>query len=140
MAGLCTRWSPKASGGPLCGGCARVGTAGRTAISQRISGWLRSAKADLGREYLRTPFATMRNSYRGDTVVLTVSASLVLTLSAARTHERSHERSERVQVPAPAVERAPQVQAGGVSPRRQHPPWSLRERGRARRPTGAEPR
>jgi hypothetical protein len=41
------------------------------------------------------------------TVLVTVSASLLVAMSAPRTHERP----ERVPVPAPAVERAPQERA-----------------------------
>jgi hypothetical protein len=43
---------------------------------------------------------------------LTVSASLLVTLSAPRTHERP----ERVPVPAPTVERAPQHPVVALSP------------------------
>ena len=86
-------------------------------VPQRISGWLLSAKADLVREYVANAFRDHAELLTAaSTVAVTVSASLVLTLSAAHTHERSHERSERVQVPASAVERAPQVPDGGVSP------------------------
>ena len=86
-------------------------------VPQRISGWLLSAKADLVREYVANAFRDHAELLTAaSTVAVTVSASLVLTLSAAHTHERPHERSERVQVPASAVERAPQVPDGGVSP------------------------
>ena len=86
-------------------------------VPQRISGWLLSAKADLVREYVANAFRDHAELLTAaSTVAVTVSASLVLTLGAARSHERPHERSERVHAPASAVERAPQVPAGGVSP------------------------
>ena len=86
-------------------------------VPQRISGWLLSAKADLVREYVANAFRDHAELLTAaSTVAVTVSASLVLTLGAAHSHERPHERSERVHAPASAVERAPQVPAGGVSP------------------------
>jgi len=101
---------------------------GALQVSQRISGWLLSAKADLVREYVAN---TLRDHAElvtaASTVAVTVSASLVLTLSAARTHERPHERPERVLVPAPAVERAPQYQAVAVSPTTPRPAYGPSE-------------
>ena len=94
-----------------------LGPRGMLQVPQRISGWLLSAKADLVREYVANAFRDHAELLTAaSTVAVTVSASLVLTLSAARSHERPHERSERVQAPASAVERAPQVPDGAVSP------------------------
>jgi hypothetical protein len=85
-------------------------------VPQRISGWLLSAKADLVREYVASTFRDHAELLTAaSTVAVTVSASLVLTLSSARTLERQHERPERVQVPAPA-EGAPQYSVAAVSP------------------------
>ena len=89
---------------------------GALQVSQRISGWLLTAKADLVREYVASTFRDHAELLTAaSTVAVTVSASLVLTLSSARTHERQHERPERVQVPAPA-EGAPQYSVAALSP------------------------
>jgi hypothetical protein len=93
------------------------GPRGALQVPHRISGWLLSAKADLVREYVANAFHDpVQLATAAGTVVVTISASLVLAVSAARTHERPHERSERVHVPATAVERAPQYPADAVSP------------------------
>ena len=94
-----------------------LGPRGALQVPQRISGWLLSAKADLVREYVANAFHDPAQlATAAGTVAVTISASLVLTLGAARTHERPHERSERVHVAAPATERAPQSPADAVSP------------------------
>ena len=86
---------------------------GALQVPQRISGWLLSAKADLVREYVANALRDHAELVTAaSTVAVTVSASLVLTLGVARTHERP----ERVLVPAPAVERAPQHPVVAVSP------------------------
>ena len=105
---------------------------------QRVGLSLLSAKADLVRAHLanalRDPAQLVTAA---GTVAVTVSASLLVTLSAPRTHERP----ERVPVPAPAVERARAASGRRCVPHDANTrPWSLEERGRARRPTGAEPR
>ena len=65
---------------------------------------LLSPKADLVRAHLANAFRDHAELVTAaSTVLVTVSASLLVTLSAPRTHERP----ERVHVPAPAVERAP---------------------------------
>jgi hypothetical protein len=88
---------------------------GAMQVPQRISGWLVSAKADLVREYVANAFRDHAELVTAaSTVAVTISAGLVLTLGAARSHERPHERSERVQVPASVEERAPQYPAAGV--------------------------
>ena len=98
----CTPSSPKASGRLSCGGsCPRSGQ-GRCMFP---SAWVYRCcprKRISSERTLRTRFATPRNSLpRRARSLLTVSASLLVTLSAPRTHERP----ERVPVPAPAVER-----------------------------------
>jgi hypothetical protein len=86
-------------------------------VPQRISGWLLSAKADLVREYVANALRDHAELVTAaSTVAVTVSASLVLAVSAARTNERPHERSERVHIPAPAIERTPQYPADAVFP------------------------
>jgi hypothetical protein len=117
MAGLLHALVAEGIGGAVGWGLVpALGPRGALQVPQRISGWLLSAKADLIREYVANSFRDHTELLTAaSTVAVTVSASLVLTLSAARSHERPHERWERVQVPASAVERAPQVPAGGVS-------------------------
>jgi hypothetical protein len=93
-----------------------LGPRGALQFPQRISGWLLSAKADLVQAYAANAFRDHAELVTAaSTVAVTISASVVLTLSAAHTHERPHERSERDHVPAPAVERAPQYPADTVS-------------------------
>jgi hypothetical protein len=83
-----------------------------------MMGSLLSAKADLVRAYLASAFRDHAELIAAaGTAAVTVSASLLLTLSAPRTHERP----ERVPVPAPAVERAPQHPVAAVSPTTQLP-------------------
>jgi hypothetical protein len=88
------------------------GPRGALQVPQRMSGWLLSAKADLVREYVvnalrdHTELVTAAT-----TVAVAASASIVLTLSAARPHEPLHERPARVQVSTLAVEHEPQYQA-----------------------------
>jgi hypothetical protein len=92
-----------------------LGRRGALQVPQRISGWLLSSKADLIREYAANAFRDHAELLTAaSTVAVTLSASLVLTMSAARTHERPHERSERVHVPASLVERAPQYPVDAV--------------------------
>jgi hypothetical protein len=87
-------------------------------VPQRMMGSLLSAKADLVRAYLASAFRDHAELIAAaGTAAVTVSASLLLTLSAPRTHERP----ERVPVPAPAVERAPQHPVAAVSPTTQLP-------------------
>jgi hypothetical protein len=117
MAGLLHALVAEGIGGAVGWGLVpALGPRGALQLPQRISGWLLSAKGDLIREYVANAFRDHTELLAAaSTVAVTVSASLVLTLGAARSHERPHERWERVQVPASAVERAPQVPAGGVS-------------------------
>jgi len=118
MAGLLHALVAEGVGGAVGWGLVpALGPRGMLQVPQRISGWLLSAKADLVREYVANAFRDHAELLTAaSTVAVTVSASLVLTLSAAQTHERPHERSERVHAPAPAVQRAPLYPAGAVSP------------------------
>ncbi len=82
-------------------------------VPQRMMGSMLSAKADLIRAHLANALRDHAELVTtASTVVVTVSASLLLTLSVARTHELP----ERVPFPAPAVERAPQHPVVTVSP------------------------
>jgi hypothetical protein len=118
MAGLLHALVAEGAGAAVMWGLVpALGPRGALQIPQRISGWLLSPKADLVRDYVANAFRDHAELVTAaGTVVLTVSASLVLTLSTARTHERPHARPERVHVPAPAVERAVQYPAAAVSP------------------------
>ena len=118
MAGLLHALVAEGVGGAVGWGLVpALGPRGMLQVPQRISGWLLSAKADLVREYVANAFRDHAELLTAaSTVAVTVSASLVLTLGAAHTHERPHERSERVHAPAPAVERAPLYPAVAVSP------------------------
>jgi hypothetical protein len=83
-------------------------------IPQRMSGSLLSTKADLVRAFLvnalREPAELVAVA---STVAVTVSASVLLTVSAVRPHEQ---RPSRVPSPAPTVERAPRHPVFAVSP------------------------
>ena len=89
------------------------GPRGALYVPERMSVSLLSAKADLVRAYVANALGDhVELVTAASTVAVTVSASLLLTLGVARTHERP----ERVLVPAPAVERAPQHPVVAVSP------------------------
>jgi hypothetical protein len=89
------------------------GRRGALHVPERMSGSLLSAKADLVRAYVANAFGDHAELVTAaSTVAVTVSASLLLTMGSARTHERP----ERVLVPAPAVERAPQHPVVALSP------------------------
>jgi hypothetical protein len=82
-------------------------------VSPGVGGSLLSAKADLIRAHLANALRDHAELVTAaGTVAVTVSATLLLTLSAPRTHERP----ERVPVPAPAVERAAQHPVVAASP------------------------
>jgi hypothetical protein len=86
-------------------------------VPQRISVWLLSEKADLVRAYVVNAFRDHAELVAAaTTAAVTVSAGLVLTMSAARSNEPPHERPERVHGVAPAVERSPQQPVVVVSP------------------------
>jgi hypothetical protein len=86
-------------------------------VPERISVWLLSEKADLVRAYVANAFRDHAELVTAaTTAAVTVSAGLVLTMSAARSNEPPHERPERVHGVAPAVERSPQQPVVVVSP------------------------
>ena len=94
-------------------------------VPQRISIWLLSEKADLVRAYVVNALRDhVELVTAAATVAVTVSAGLVLTMSAARSNEPPLERPERVQVVAPAVERSPQ-QVAAMSPTTPIPAYVL---------------
>jgi hypothetical protein len=96
------------------------GPRGALQVPERMSGSLLSAKADLVRAYVANALGDhVELVTAASTVAVTVSASLVLTLGVARTHERP----ERVLVPAPAVSRAPQHPVVAVSPTTRTPAY-----------------
>lgn len=89
-------------------------------VPQRMSGSLLSAKADLVRAHLANALRDHAELVTAvGTVAVTVSAGLLLTMSAARTHERP----ERVPVPTPAVERALQHPVVAASPTTRTPAY-----------------
>jgi len=98
-------------------------------VTERMGGSLLSAKADLVRAYVANALGDHAEIVTAaSTVVVTVSASLLLALGAARPHERP----ERVPpVLAPAVERAPQHPAVAVSPTTRTPAHSRSAHGRS---------
>ena len=103
MAGLLHALVAEGVGAAVVWGLVPTFRAGALHVPQRM-GSLLSAKADLIRVHLanalRDPAELVTAA---STVLVTVSASLLVTLSAPRTHERP----ERIPVPAPAVEPAP---------------------------------
>jgi hypothetical protein len=95
-------------------------------VPQRISVWLLSEKADLVRAYVVNAFRDHAELVTAaTTAAVTVSAGLVLTMSAVRSNEPPHERPERVHVVEPAVERSPQQPVAVVSPTTPIPAYVL---------------
>ena len=143
MAGLLHALVAEGVGGAVGWGLVpALGPRGMLQVPQRISGWLLSAKADLVREYVANAFRDHAELLTAaSTVAVTVSASLVLTLGAAR----SARTSTRTLGARPGS-RAGRGACAAGSGRRCFPHdantrlCSLPERGRARRPTRAEPR
>jgi hypothetical protein len=89
-------------------------------VSQRIGGWMLSAKADLLRAHLLNAFRDHAELVTvASTVAVTVSASLVLTLSAPRRD------GPPTRVASPAVEHAhgPVIATVPVTPTRAYEPW-----------------
>jgi hypothetical protein len=113
-------------------------------VSQRVGGWLLSAKADPLRVHLVNALRDHAQFVTAAVVAVTVSATLVLTMSAPRTHERPQERSERLPSLAPAVESAPQGTVVATLPATPMPaygpPMNEGESGKRRGPTRAESR
>jgi hypothetical protein len=105
MAGLLRALVGEGVGAAVVWGLVPMFRAGALHAPQRVGLSLLSANADLVRAHLAsalrdpTQLVTMAG-----TVALTVSASLLVTFSGPRTHDRP----ERVPVPAPTVERAQQ--------------------------------
>ncbi len=85
-------------------------------VPQRISVWLLSEKADLVRGYVVNALRDHVELAAATTAAVTVSAGLVLTMSAARSNEPPRERPQHVHVVAPAAERALQYPAAAVFP------------------------
>jgi len=114
MAGLLHALVAEGIGGAVGWGLVPAfGPRGALHAPERMSVSLLSAKADLVRAYVANALGDhVELVTAASTVAVTVSASLLLTLGVARTHERP----ERVLVPAPAVERAPQHPVVAVSP------------------------
>ena len=104
---------------------------------QRVGLSLLSAKADLIRAHLanalRDPAQLVTAA---GTVAVTVSASLLMTLSAPRTYERP----ERVPVPAPALSPHRRIRSSLRPQRRHQPPMAPRGTRAAGQPTGPQPR
>jgi hypothetical protein len=93
------------------------GPRGGLQVHQRINGWLLSAKADLLREYVANALRDhVELVTAATTVAVTVSASVLLTLSPARTHERPQEPPARDLVPASTAQSAPQSPVVAVFP------------------------
>ena len=89
-------------------------------VSQRVGGWMLSAKADLLRAHLLNAFRDHAELVTvASTVAVTVSASLVLTLSAPRRD------GPPMRVASPAVEHAqgPVIATVPTAPTRAYGPW-----------------
>ena len=103
MAGLLHALVAEGVGAAVVWGLVPSFRAGALDVSQRVGLSLLSAKADLVREHLANALRDPAQlATAAGTVALTVSASLLVTLGAPRTHERP----ERVPLPAPTAERA----------------------------------
>ena len=113
MAGLLHALVAEGVGAAVVWGLVPTFRAGALHVPHRVGLSLLSAKADLIRAHLanalRDPAQLVTAA---STVALTVSASFLVTLTAPHTHERP----ERVPVPAPTVERAAQHPVVAVSP------------------------
>ena len=122
--GTPTHSSPRASERPSWGLVPALGSGSALQVLQRISGWL-SARPDLVRAHVANALRDHAELLTAATAAaVTASAGLLLTLSAARTHEAPPERPERVHVVAPAVERTQQLPVVGVSPTTPMPVYS----------------
>ena len=140
MAGLLRALVGEGVGAAVVWGLVPMFRAGALHAPQRVGLSLLSANADLVRAHLAsalrdpTQLVTMAG-----TVALTVSASLLVTFSGPRTHDRP----ERVPVPAPTVERAqqhPVVTSPSVRRPAQSPSRNEDEHGDRRGPNRGEPR
>ena len=113
MAGLLHALVAEGVGAAVMWGLVPTFRAGALHVPQRVGLSLLSAKADLVREHLanalRDPGQLVATA---GTVALTVSASLLVSLSVPR----AHERPEPVPVPPPTVERVQQHPVVAASP------------------------
>jgi hypothetical protein len=113
MAGLLHALVAEGVGAAVVWGLVPTFRAGALHVPQRLGLSLLSAKADLIRAHLADALRDPAHLVTAaGTVALTVSASLLVTLSVPRTHERP----EPVPVPAPTVERAAPHPVVAVSP------------------------
>ena len=113
MAGLLHALVAEGVGAAVVWGLVPTFRAGALHVPQRLGLSLLSAKADLIRSHLADALRDPAQLVTAvGTVALTVSASLLVTLSAPRTHERP----ERVRVAAPTVEHAAKHPVVAVSP------------------------
>jgi hypothetical protein len=113
MAGLLHALVAEGVGAAVVWGLVPTFRAGALHVPQRLGLSLLSAKADLIRAHLADALRDPAHLVTAaGTVALTVSASLLVTLSAPRTHERP----EPVSIPAPTVERAAPHPVVAVSP------------------------
>src|SRR5262245_50182647 len=117
MAGLLHALVAEGVGGAVVWGLVPAsGSGSALQVPQRVIGWL-SAKPDLVRAHVADALRDHAELLAAATAAaVTVSAGLLLTLSAARTHESPPERPERVHVVTPAVERTQQPPVDGVFP------------------------
>jgi hypothetical protein len=93
------------------------GQRGGLQVPQRINGFLLSAKADLLRDYVANALRDHAELVTAaSTVAVTVSASVLLTMSPARTRERPQEHPARVVVPAATAQRTLQSPVVAVFP------------------------
>ena len=105
MAGLLHALVAEGVGAAVVWGLVPTFRAGALEVPQRIGLSMLSANADLIRAYLATALRDPSQLVTAaGTVAVTVSASLLVTFSAPRTHDRP----EPVRIPAPTMERAPQ--------------------------------
>jgi hypothetical protein len=141
MAGLLHALVGEGVGAAVVWGLVPMFRAGALHAPRRVGLSLLSANADLVRAHLASALRdpTQLVTAAG-TVALTVSASLLVTFSGPRTHDRP----ERVPVPAPTVERAQQHPVTIPSPPVPRPARSLSrnegEHGDRRRPDRGESR
>ena len=113
MAGLLHALVAEGVGAAVVWGLVPTFRAGALDAPQRVGLSLLSANADLVRAHLASALRDPGQLLAvAGTVALTVSASLLVTFSGPRTHDRP----ERVSVPAPTVERAQQHPVVAPSP------------------------
>jgi hypothetical protein len=113
MAGLLHALVAEGVGAAVVWGLVPTFRAGAFHAPQRVGLSLLSANADLVRAHLASALRDPGQLVTvAGTVALTVSASLLVTFSGPRTHDRP----ERVPVPAPTVERAQQHPVVALSP------------------------